>query len=162
MRRTFVFTCLLVFCFFLHGFCDDFFMINLDDTKDLGLIISSDHEVKSEGKGSLKISTKWPTVVCIGEVKDLTLDNSKLVYKAKVKSDFKGEIFLEMWAFVGGQKYFSKGVKSKIKNSSDWKEIDTPFIFQKDQNPEKIVLNIVVNGEGTLWVDDVVLSKNKI
>jgi len=31
--------------------------------------------------------------------------------------------------------------------------------FQKGQRPDKVTLNLVINGKGTVWIDDVVLSK---
>jgi hypothetical protein len=32
-------------------------------------------------------------------------------------------------------------------------------MFQKGQKPDKVVLNLVINGTGTVWIDDIVLSK---
>ena len=64
-----------------------------------------------------------------------------------------------MWTHVGGGQYFSRGLNDPIQGTSDWKTLQTPFLFQKGQNPDKITLNIVINGRGTVWVDDVVLSK---
>ena len=64
-----------------------------------------------------------------------------------------------MWAFVGTGQYFSKGMNDPVRGKSDWKSIQTPFIFKEGQNPTKIRLNLVINGQGTVWIDDVVLSK---
>lgn len=64
-----------------------------------------------------------------------------------------------MWAHVGGGQYFSRGMNDLITGNSDWKSIHTPFIFQKGQKPDKVVLNLVINGTGTVWIDDIVLSK---
>jgi hypothetical protein len=49
-----------------------------------------------------------------------------------------------------------------VKDKSDWKTVQTPFIFQKGQKPDKATLNVVINGIGTVWVDDVVLSKEPL
>ena len=49
-----------------------------------------------------------------------------------------------------------------MKDKSDWKTVQTPFIFQKGQKPDKVTLNVVINGIGTVWVDDVVLSKEPL
>jgi hypothetical protein len=49
-----------------------------------------------------------------------------------------------------------------VKGKSDWKTIQTPFMFQKGQKPDKVTLNIVINGKGTVWVDDIVLSKEAL
>jgi hypothetical protein len=45
---------------------------------------------------------------------------------------------------------------------SEWKTIRTPFIFQKGQKPEKVILNLVINGMGTLWIDEIILSKETL
>jgi hypothetical protein len=138
---------------------DDLKRISLDDASKLGTTIETDMGVKTEGKGSIRITTKHPTTICIGEIKGLDVEDAKLVYKAKVKSDLKGQAFLEMWTYVGSGRYFSKGVNDPIIGRSDWKLIQTPFIFQKGQNPKRVTLNLVINGIGTVWIDDVVLSK---
>lgn len=138
---------------------DDLERLNLDDAAYIGTTIQTDSKVKKEGKGSVRITTKYPTTVCLGEVTGLNVENSKLLYTAKVKSELDGVAFLEMWAHVGGGQYFSRGMNDSIKGKSDWKSIQTPFMFQKGQNPDKVTLNLVINGKGTVWIDDVVLSK---
>ena len=134
----------------------------LDDATSIGLRIQSDTVVKAEGKGSIKITTSWPTTVCLSEVGGLDVENTKLVYAARVKSDIDGTVFLEMWAHVAGGQYFSKGMNDAVQGKSDWKTITTPFLFQKGQMPTKVTLNVVVNGIGTLWIDDIVLSKEPL
>jgi hypothetical protein len=133
--------------------------LNLDDASGIGTTIQTDTQVKAEGKGSIKITTQWPTTICLGEVASLNVENAKLLYKAKVKSDLDGSAFLEMWAHVGGGQYFSRGMNDIVSRKTDWKIIQTPFLFQKGQRPDKVTLNLVINGKGTVWIDDIVLSK---
>jgi hypothetical protein len=118
--------------------------------------------VKAEGKGSIKITTQWPTTICLGEVTGPDIEGAKLVYKAKVKSDLEGTAYLEMWAHVGGGQYFSRGMNDVVKQKTDWKIIQTPFFFQKGQKPAKVTLNVVINGKGTVWIDDIGLSKEPL
>ena len=33
---------------------------------------------------------------------------------------------------------------------------------QKGQKPNKVTLNIVINGKGTVWIDDIVLSREPL
>ena len=136
--------------------------LSLDDASSIGLTIQNDAGIKTEGKASIKISTVWPTTICLGEVSGLDIEEAKLVFKAKVKTELEGEAFLEMWVQVGGGQYFSKGLNDPAKGNSDWKTIQTPFMFQKGQKPDKVTLNIVINGKGTVWVDDIVLSKESL
>ena len=138
---------------------DDLERLNLDDASSIGTTIQTDSKIKTEGTGSVRITTKYPTTVCLGEVTGLDVEKAKLLYTAKVKSELDGVAFLEMWAHVDGGQYFSRGMNDPIKGKSDWKSIQTPFMFQKGQNPDKVTLNLVINGNGTVWIDDVVLSK---
>ncbi len=134
----------------------------LDDASSIGLKIQTDTSVKAEGKGSIKITTSWPTTICLGEVNGLDIEDAKLIYAAKVKSDIDGTVFLEMWAHVAGGQYFSKGMNDVVQGKSDWKTIRTPFLFQKGQRPTKVTLNVVINGIGTVWIDDIVLSREPL
>jgi len=118
--------------------------------------------VKVEGKGAIKITTQWPTTICLAEVNGLNVENAKFVYKARVKSDLDGTAFLEMWAHIGGGQYFSKGMNDVVSKKTDWKVIQTPFLFQKGQRPDKVTLNLVINGKGTVWIDDIILSKEPL
>ena len=133
--------------------------LSLDEASVIGTTIQTDTQIKAEGNGSIKIKTKWPTTICLGEVASVDVENGKLVYKAKVKSDLDGTAFLEMWAHIGGGQYFSRGKNDVVSQKTDWKIIQTPFLFKKGQRPEKVTLNLVINGKGTVWIDDIVLSK---
>ncbi|MGD1971777.1 MAG: hypothetical protein PVF24_09200 [Desulfobacterales bacterium] len=138
---------------------EDLIKLSLDDAASIGTTIQTDSEVKTEGQSSVRITTKHSTTVCLGEVIGLNVEDARLLYTAKVKSDLDGVAFLEMWVHVGGGQYFSRGMTDPIKGKSDWMSIQTPFMFQKGQNPDVVILNLVINGKGTVWIDDVVLSK---
>lgn len=141
---------------------EDLKKLSLDDASAASPKIEADAKVKVEGASSLKITTQWPTTVCLGEVAGPDVENAKLVYSAKVKTELDGTAFLEMWAHVGGGKFFSKGMNDVVSQKTDWKTILTPFMFQKGQKPDKVTLNLVINGKGTVWIDDIVLSKEPL
>ncbi len=141
---------------------DDLKKLSLDDASVIGTIIQTDTQVKVEGKGSIKITTRWPTTICLGEVTGLDVENATLFYKAKVKSDLDGTAFLEMWVHTQSGQYFSRGMNDVVSQKTDWKTIQTPFVFQKGQKPDRATLNLVINGKGTVWIDDIVLSKERL
>jgi hypothetical protein len=156
-------TLILLLTFFVYPVLgEELKRLPLDDLSGLGLTVQADPAVKAEGKGSIKITTLWPTVVCLGEVSALNVENAKLVYSAKVKSDLDGTAFLEMWVTVAGGQYFSKGTNDVVSQKNDWKTIQTPFMFEKGQKPDKVTLNLVINGKGTVWIDDILLSKESL
>jgi len=134
----------------------------LDDASTIGLKIQADSNTKIEGKSSIKVITLWPTTVCLGQITGLDVENAKLIYKAQVKSNLDGVAFLEMWAHIAGRQYFSKGMNNPIKGKSGWQTLQIPFMFQKGQRPDKVTLNLVVNGIGTVWIDDIILLKEPL
>lgn len=136
--------------------------ISLDNLDNLGLRLLIDREQKTEGRAALKIETQWPTSVCLGQVTDVDIENSRLVFKARVRTRLQGTAYLEMWCHFGDKAYFSKGLNNPAKGSSEWQQLQTPFILQKGQRPDKITLNLVINGHGTVWVDDVVVMKTAL
>jgi hypothetical protein len=141
---------------------EDLKKLSLDDASSVSPKIEVDAKVKVEGSSSLKITTQWPTTVCLGEVAGPDIENATLVYAAKVKTELDGAAFLEMWADVAGGHYFSKGMNDAVRQKMDWKTIQTPFMFQKGQRPDKVTLNLVINGKGTIWIDDIVLSREPL
>lgn len=136
--------------------------ISLDDAAVIGTTIRTDTEVKVEGQAAVRITTLHPTLVCLGEVAGPDIEGATLIFSARVKSALEGSAFLEMWAHLAGGQYFSRGMNSVVDGHADWAVIQTPFIFQKGQKPDKVTLNIVINGKGTVWVDDIVLAKEPL
>jgi hypothetical protein len=154
---------LLLLVFPSQTFAEEIKKLSLDQTASLGTSITMDPKVKTEGSASVRISTLWPTTICLGKVSGLQVDNAKLIYEAKVRSEgLEGTAFLEMWCHVAGGQYFSRGMNSVVTGTTDWKKLETPFFLQPGQKAEKVTLNIVINGKGTVWVDDVMLSRGPL
>jgi hypothetical protein len=150
---------LLLFPLFTSSRAAELKKLSLDSASVLGTTIRSDTKIKSEGTGSIRISTLWPTTISLGEVSGLDVEHAVLVYKGKVKSEnLEGQAFLEMWCYVGGGQYFSRGLNSFVSGSSNWKTLETPFFLQAGQKAEKVILNVIIKGTGTIWIDDVTLS----
>ena len=62
----------------------------------------------------------------------------------------------------GGGQCFSRGMYDVASRKTDWKIIQTPFLFKKGQRPEKVTLDLVINGKSTAWIDENVLSKEPL
>lgn len=150
--------CSLAVALSLPAVSGELHRLSLDDAAAIGIRIETDRQVKVEGTASVRITTDWPTTICLAEVDGLEVENVRLVYRARVKSDLDGSAFLEMWAHVAGGRYFSRGMDSTVGQKSDWTTLSTPFIFQRGQKPDRLTLNVVIDGRGSVWVDDIVLS----
>lgn len=160
MRQTLIIMMTLILAGAGRVAAEQIVAVNLDDAGSLATLIETDTKVKTEGDGSVRITTAWPVTVPLHDASGLSLDNTKLVYQAKVRSkDLVGKAYLEMWVRVKGQAYFSRGTTSFIEGTNrKWQTIVTPFILQPGQVADQVMLNIIVNGKGTVWVDDITLE----
>lgn len=129
----------------------------LDDPAEAGLVIEPDKEDKKEGPASLRVTTKWPTTVCLGQVKP-DVEGGTLVYTAEAKCNLKGTAMLEMWAHLNEGVYFGRNPASAVANKNGWTTLTTTFHLKQGQKPEKITLNLIINGVGVVWVDDAKLE----
>jgi hypothetical protein len=132
---------------------------SLDDAEGLLAVsgIEIDRDVFSQGQASLRVTTDSPVVVRLFETDDIDVENARLIYQARVKTDnVKGSAYLEMWCrFPGKGEFFSRGLDQKLKGDHDWTLLATPFFLRPGENPDKVRLNLVINGQGTVWIDDI-------
>ena len=126
--------------------------------------VEIDKDVSSDGGGSLKITAAGPTVIRLFEVRDIDVENARLIYQAKVRTDrVNGQVFLEMWChFPGKGEFFSRGLQSPLTGTTEWTSEETPFFLKKGEKPDYVKLNVVVSGRGTAWIDDIRLLRGPL
>jgi F0F1-type ATP synthase membrane subunit c/vacuolar-type H+-ATPase subunit K len=135
----------------------------LNDTQ--GLITQSgigiDKQISSDGNGSLRIEAAEPTTIRLFETGEMDIENARLIYQARVRTEnVVGQVYLEMWChFPVGGEFFSRGLVSSLTGTTDWTTLETPFMLKKGQEPDNVKLNLVINGHGTVWIDDIRLLK---
>jgi len=124
--------------------------------------VELDTEVTSDGNGSIKIRADGPTTVRLFEVGEIDVDDTRLVYRARLRTEaVQGQVYLEMWCRLpGGGEFFSRALHAPISGSTDWVSQETPFFLEKGQKPDLIKLNVVIDGSGTVWVDEVALARS--
>ncbi len=138
----------------------------LDNTE--GLITQSgvriDEQISSDGNGSLRIEAMEPTTIRLFETGDIDIENTRLIYQAKVRTEnVEGQVYLEMWChFPGKGEYFSKGLMDPLSGTNDWTAAETPFFLKKGENPDNVKLNLAIDGKGTVWIDDIRLLKGPL
>jgi hypothetical protein len=123
-----------------------------------------DKEITSDGNGSLRITANQPTTIRLYETGDIDVENARLTYQAKVRTrDIQGKVYLEMWCqFTGKGEFFSRDLSSPLSGTTDWSTKETPFFLKKGENPDNVKINLVVEGRGTVWIDDVHLFKGPL
>lgn len=126
--------------------------------------VQTDKETSADGKGSLKITSEGPAVVRLYETGDLNVENARLIYQAKVKTEkAEGKVYLEMWChFPGKGEFFSRGLDQALTGTMNWSSQETMFLLKKGEKPDNIKLNLVMEGRGTAWIDDIRLLKGAL
>jgi hypothetical protein len=133
-----------------------------------GVIVQSglqfDKDISSDGNGSLRITASEPAVTRLFELGDIDVEDARLIYQAKVRTEgVEGQVYLEMWCrFPGKGEFFSRGLQAPLTGTTDWTSEETPFFLKKGENPDNVKLNLVINGKGTAWIDDIRLLKSPL
>jgi len=138
----------------------------LDNTE--GLItradVQIDRQITSDGNGSLRIEAAKPTTVRLFETGDIDIEDARLIYQAKVRTEnVEGKVYLEMWChFLGRGEFFSRGLVTPLTGTTDWTTQETPFFLKEGENPDNVKLNLVIDGKGTAWIDDIRMLKGPL
>ncbi|HUS72807.1 MAG TPA: DUF4190 domain-containing protein [Sedimentisphaerales bacterium] len=133
-----------------------------------GLIAQSgvtiDKQISSDGNGSLRIEATEPTTIRLFETGDVDIENARLMYQARVRTEnVEGQVYLEMWChFAGLGDAFSRGLATPLTGTTEWTTEEIPFLLKKGENPDNVKLNLVINGKGTVWIDDIRLIKGAL
>lgn len=126
--------------------------------------IRIDKQISSDGNGSLRIEATEPTTIRLFEIGDIDIENARLIYQARVRTEnVEGQVYLEMWCHIAGLgDFFSRGLDRPLTGSTDWVTEEIPFFLKKGENPDNVKLNLVINGKGTVWIDDIRLIKGPL
>jgi hypothetical protein len=126
--------------------------------------LTFDPDNSSDGHGSFRIDASGERTVI--ELADVPIDAPKLPrlsYRARLRAEnVAGRAYLEMWVRVKDKgEFFSRALHSQLSGTSDWSTHEAPFFLEADQVPTRAKLNVVIEGNGTVWVDDVTLRAGK-
>ena len=124
---------------------------------------TSKGDLAVEGDGWV-VNVKDPQTVRLFEVGGLELEQCLLTYRAHMKTEaLSGRAFLEMWCrFPGRGEFFSKGIHQAVSGTTDWASYEVPFLLKKGQKPDLIKLNLVVEGQGRVWLKAVELLRTPL
>ncbi|MBI4443138.1 MAG: hypothetical protein HY649_07155 [Acidobacteria bacterium] len=128
----------------------------------------SDKAITQDGvstdQGGWRIQSKEERVVRLFEVSNPGVEQCILTYRVQMRTEnLEKGAYLEMWCqFPGRGEFFSKGLHHRVKGTVDWASYETPFYLRKRQRPDRIKLNVVMEGGGTLWLRHVELLQTPL
>jgi len=133
----------------------DYFTCNSVERVVAKELVQLDKSVSSDGDGSILIATQEPVTVRFFEGK-LPGENCKYTYKVKLKTEkLNGDAYLTMDVNYpsGGSQNVRQDVQQYLSDTNDWTPSEIT-ISAPNQKPASVVLNVVVDGDGKVWVDD--------
>jgi predicted Ser/Thr protein kinase len=106
------------------------------------------------------VDCKKAQTIRLFEVENPGVDQCVLTYRAKLKKENLSEkAYLEMWCrFPGKGQFFSRGLDHAVTGSNGWASCQTPFFLKKGEKPDFIKLNLVVEGQGKVFIKDIELT----
>ncbi|HEU4929858.1 MAG TPA: hypothetical protein VFU38_08505 [Candidatus Krumholzibacteria bacterium] len=127
-------------------------------------LVQLDNAISSDGNGAARVHVDGPTTIRLYETGDLDIEQARIIYEAKLRTEaVEGPVYLEMWCSVPGKgEFFSRALQSPLTGTTEWTSQQTPFFLKKGENPDNVKLNLVVGGKGTVWIDDVKLTKGPL
>jgi len=115
-------------------------------------------------QGGWKIQSDQPRTVRLFEVDDVGIENARLVYRAKLKTEnLNGKAYLEMWVRIPQHgESFSRGLDQTVSGTTGWATYEIPFFLQPGQKADLAKLNVAIEGTGTVWIKDIELLKTPL
>lgn len=117
-----------------------------------------DPDVSQDGGGSLRVVTgEQGGRLRLYRLDDVGPVEGALLYTGFLKSqDLKGMAFFELWCHPAeGNPAFVRGLPRRVTGTSDWKPQELSFSRPATcSNPASVELNVVIQGSGTVWIDN--------
>lgn len=121
-----------------------------------------DLETSWDGNGALHMRAEGPSQVFLYDLRDVDVEAGILVYRARLRArDVEGKVYLEMFlTFPQKGTFFSRGPQASLTGTTGWEDSETRFLLKPGENPSRVQLNLVIDGTGDVWVDDIRLLKS--
>ena len=131
---------------------------------DAGVGISIDKQISSDGNGSLRIEATDITVIRMFETGNIDVENARLICRARLRTEnVQGRVYISMRCyFPRGESYSTRALANPLSGTTDWTTQETSFLLKKGEKPDNIRLELIINGKGTVWVDDIRLLKGPL
>jgi hypothetical protein len=143
--------------------CDslDSLIVGQTGTPYKGNLFAVEKGILSEDKGAIRIQVLEANTFHLYETGPLEkANNTMLFYQAKVRTEaLNGKAYLELWCSIPGKgEFFSRFMDQPISGTNNWTTLQIPFRNDSGINPDNVKLNLVVEGTGTVWIDDIRLT----
>lgn len=106
------------------------------------------------------LDAKGSQPVTLYELADLNVGPGALFYEADLRTaDLEGRVYLELWCRVPGRGEVSvRGRDHTLSGTTGWVSSQVPLLLAPGATPDRVRLNLVIEGTGRVWIRSVTLS----
>jgi hypothetical protein len=90
------------------------------------------------------------------------ITQSNVEFDSLVSSDGAGSLKITAPESTTVHLYETGNMQAPVVSAPDWLTRETFFMLEKGQNPDNVKLNLMIDGTGTVWVDDIELMKGPL
>ena len=128
-----------------------------------GATITFDPSQSVDGNGSVRIDYDGsePQSIMLYEVPNQEAEGRTVWCTASLRGEgLKNVAYLEMWCDFGEKgSFFSRGLGQVLEGDADWREVRIPFELNAGDTPQRFLIGVRMEGAGTVWVDDIALTR---
>ncbi len=138
--------------------------LNVDEPLPERVSVRLETGAGASGGTAIRVTSNVTGIVSVPlvEVPLEEVDDATLWYAAKLRGEGLGApAYLELWCeFPERGRFFSRALDQSVTGDTDWRTAATPFLLKKGQFASAAYLGVRLEGNGTVWLDDLRLSED--
>lgn len=126
--------------------------------------VTFDPDDSADGNGSLQIVALATGTFPLIEVPTLQIEHADLIYQAALRTEsLEGRAYLKMVCQLSnGEQGTANGMDAALSETTEWRTVETHLEIGFAMTPRSCLLGVVVEGRGTVWLDDVALLRGPL
>ena len=113
------------------------------------------------GNRGLRIDAEGPRTIRLVEVRPDAAEGVELIYRGHLRSSaLRGRAYFEIrCSLPGSGERLARGLKQAVTGTTDWVRQATPLVLGPEERCELVKLNVIVEGAGVVWVENIALAR---
>ncbi len=122
--------------------------------------LAIDHEIVEKLPASLGIDARAPrTVRLIDMAPPARVEGRLLIWTARARPLLReGRAWLESWVTLPGGEGYSARSPAPVSRTRDWVDLTAQIRVEKGVKPDRLRLNLVLDGAGKFWIESLKLE----
>jgi hypothetical protein len=112
--------------------------------------------------GAIRVDAQNPMTVHLVEVRSAAAEGI-LYYRGHLRSaNLKGRAYFEIRCRFPDRDLVAKDLNQAVSGTMDWVTQSIPIRLERGQRADVVALDVVIEGAGTVWVDNIALGQEQV